>query len=156
EGELRARLLRDLKQFEGNAQAIRQVVSLQRLNLTYCQTASMLKYVRPAYAAQPEKGSAGAYLRKKPGFYLSEEPFIEQLYQALGMQAGTRHPLAYIMEAADDIAYCLADIEDSVEKGILDIDQLARLLLDKFALHASVSQTIPGTLTSFQQIVDKA
>jgi dGTPase len=156
EDALRARLLRDLTQFEGNAQAIRQVVSLQRLNLTFCQTASMLKYVRPAYAAKPEKGSAGAYLRKKPGFYLSEQPFIEQLYQALGMAADTRHPLAYIMEAADDIAYCLADIEDSVEKGILGVEQLGQLLMDKFALHASVTQTIPGTLTSFQQIIDQA
>ena len=115
DASLRGRMLADLKQFEGNAQAIRLVVSLSRLNLTYTQTAGLLKYVRAAYAPRPDKGAPGAYLHKKPGFYLSEEPFVADLRQALGLRPGTRHPVAYIMEAADDIAYCLADIEDSVE-----------------------------------------
>src|SRR5690554_5632542 len=65
---LRTRMLADLRAFEGNAQAIRLVVSLQRLNLTYAQTARLLKYVRPAYMLKPEKGSPGAYLHKKPGY----------------------------------------------------------------------------------------
>src|SRR5690606_18003633 len=47
---LRQRMLTDLKRFEGNAQGIRLVVTLQRLNLTYTQTAGLLKYVRAAYA----------------------------------------------------------------------------------------------------------
>ena len=130
--ELRSRMLIDLEQFEGNAQAIRLVVSLLRLNLTYTQTAGLLKYVRAAYAPKPAKGTPGAYLLKKPGFYLSEEFFVDDLQAALGLQPGTRHPVAYIMEAADDIAYCLADIEDSVEKGIFTIEQLSQLLIDKF------------------------
>src|SRR5690606_20781072 len=107
---LRERMRLDLKAFEGNAQAIRLVVRLLRLNLTYSQTAAMLKYVRPAYLPRPTAGSPGAYLAKKPGFYLSEESFIGELRQALQMAEGTRHPVVYIMEAADDIAYCLADI----------------------------------------------
>ncbi|PCC07058.1 hypothetical protein CJT53_32115, partial [Pseudomonas aeruginosa] len=44
--------------FEGNAQAIRLVVKLLRLNLTYTQTAGLLKYVRPAYEPKPDKASA--------------------------------------------------------------------------------------------------
>ncbi|GGK00331.1 putative deoxyguanosinetriphosphate triphosphohydrolase [Pseudomonas matsuisoli] len=132
---LRHRMLADLKQFEGNAQTIRLVVSLLRLNLTYTQTACLLKYVRAAYRPRPAAGTAGAYLAKKPGFYLSEEPFVEALCLTQGMAPGSRHPLAYVMEAADDISYCLADIEDSVEKGILDIETLAELLVKTFALH---------------------
>lgn len=139
---LRARMLRDLTQFEGNAQGIRLVLRLLRLNLTYLQTACILKYVRPAYAEAPPRGSPGAYLAKKPGFYLSEEPFVQSLGEALGVAPGRRHPLAYIMEAADDIAYCLADIEDSVEKGILEIEPLGRLLLSTFGRRADPDQAI--------------
>lgn len=150
---LRTRMLADLRAFEGNAQAIRLVVSLQRLNLTYTQTAGLLKYVRAAYAPKPEKGSPGAYLHKKPGFYLSEERFVAELQAALGLAPGTRHPVAYIMEAADDIAYCLADIEDSVEKGIFSIGQLAGLLVEKFAEHGSPDEPIAATGRSFRSMV---
>ncbi|WP_415845355.1 dGTPase [Stutzerimonas zhaodongensis] len=154
--QLRCRMLKDLQQFEGNAQAIRLVVSLLRLNLTYTQTAGLLKYVRAAYAPKPVKGTPGSYLLKKPGFYLSEEPFVADLQAALGLQSGTRHPVAYIMEAADDIAYCLADIEDSVEKGIFTIEQLAQLLIAKFAEHASPDDPIAATGRSFRGMVDYA
>lgn len=153
DAELRSRMLADLKQFEGNAQAIRLVVSLLRLNLTYTQTAGLLKYVRAAYAPKPPKGTSGAYLHKKPGFYLSEESFVASMQAALDIQPGTRHPVAYIMEAADDIAYCLADIEDSVEKGIFTIEQLARLLVDKFAEHGSPDEPIAATGRSFRSMV---
>jgi len=153
DASLRGRMLADLKQFEGNAQAIRLVVSLSRLNLTYTQTAGLLKYVRAAYAPRPDKGAPGAYLHKKPGFYLSEEPFVADLRQALGLRPGTRHPVAYIMEAADDIAYCLADIEDSVEKGIFTIEQLSQLLLAKFAEHGSPDEPIASTGRSFRAMV---
>ncbi|HCE6896679.1 dGTPase [Pseudomonas aeruginosa] len=156
DGLLQQRMLVDLKHFEGNAQAIRLVVKLLRLNLTYTQTAGLLKYVRPAYEPKPDKAAANHYLNKKPGFYLSEEAFVDELRQVLGMRPGTRHPVAYIMEAADDISYCLADIEDSVEKGILDIRQLADLLVKKFAVHHSPDAPIPGDADnmSFQRMVD--
>ena len=47
------------------------------------------------------------------------------------MQVGCRHPVSYIMEAADDISYCIADIEDAVEKDILDVDKLCALLREE-------------------------
>ncbi|MGK9065162.1 dGTPase [Stutzerimonas chloritidismutans] len=152
---LKATMLRDLERFEGNAQAIRLVVSLLRLNLTYTQTAGLLKYVRAAHAPRPEKGTPGAYLHKKPGFYLSEAAFVSDLQSALGLEPGTRHPIAYIMEAADDIAYCLADIEDSVEKGIFSIDQLVHLLIEKFGEHGSPEAAISGG-RSFRDMVEYA
>ncbi|MHA6494682.1 dGTPase [Pseudomonas borbori] len=156
DGELRERMLRDLKSFEGNAQAVRLVVSLLRLNLTYTQTAGLLKYLRPAYQAKPQQDAPGAYLNKKPGFYLAEEGYITDLRAALDLQPGTRHPVAYIMEAADDISYCLADIEDSVEKGILSVERLAQLLVDKFAQHQSPDACIPGKKQSFRELVSYA
>ncbi|PZP25757.1 MULTISPECIES: dGTPase [Pseudomonas] len=153
---LRGAMLRDLKNFEGNAQAIRLAVRLLRLNLTYTQTAGLLKYVRPASQPKPERGSPGAYLNKKPGYYLSESDYIDAQCAALAMPPGTRHPLTYIMEAADDISYCLADIEDSVEKGILDIDRLAQMLTEKFASLSDAEASIPGARKPFRAVVDYA
>jgi dGTPase len=120
---LRSKIRHDLCNFDGNAQAIRLVFTLLKLNLTFSQTACILKYTRPAYwaAAMPEGLD---YLMKKPGFYLAEEPFIERLRETLDMGEFSRFPLTYIMEAADDISYCIADLEDAVEKNIFSVEQL--------------------------------
>jgi dGTPase len=116
----------DLLHFEGNAQAIRLISSLLNLNLTYTQAASILKYTRLAYLPKFDVPEDKSYLMKKPGFYLSEEAYITQMQTHLAMQPGCRHPLSYIMEAADDISYCYADIEGAVEKGILSVQQLCQ------------------------------
>ncbi|MDP5138786.1 dNTP triphosphohydrolase, partial [Rheinheimera baltica] len=72
-------LCTELAQFEGNAQAIRLVHSLQRMNLTYAQTACILKYTRCATSTKPDKQQPLSYLQKKPGYYFSEQAFVEQL-----------------------------------------------------------------------------
>ena len=150
DAELRQRMLADLRTFEGNAQAIRLVQRLHDMNLTYSQTACMLKYVRAAYQPRP----AGSYLAKKPGFYLSEESFVAELWQTLGMTPGTRHPLVYVMEAADDISYCLADLEDAVVKGFFDLQRLDQLLRGAFRL--SLDSVIDEKGRSFAQLLDDA
>lgn len=122
--QLKAKLRLDLMQFEGNAQAIRLVHTLQRLNLTYAQIGSILKYTRPAYLPKNQVPEKYNYLMKKPGFYFSEEAFVETLRQDLGLNESQRYVLTYIMEAADDISYCLADLEDAVEKSIFSVEQL--------------------------------
>ncbi|SQI42388.1 Deoxyguanosinetriphosphate triphosphohydrolase [Leminorella richardii] len=121
--QLRLRVCQDLGNFEGNAQAIRLVHTLLKLNLTYSQVACILKYTRPAYwsGEVPEEYS---YLMKKPGYYMAEERFVSELRYQLGMEGFSRYPLTYIMEAADDISYCIADLEDAVEKNILTVEQL--------------------------------
>ncbi len=155
---LKQRMQMDLQHFEGNAQAIRLVTSLQRMNLTFVQTAAILKYTRPAWQ---EKSPDHGRLQKKPGFYLSEQDYIDSLHQALNMTPGARHPLAYVMEAADDIAYCLADIEDSVEKDILTIARLHALLLDTFTdiggdAEAADFSDAGGRKRSYRAVLDYA
>ena len=118
--KLKTSLFQDIINFEGNAQAIRLITVLSSLNLTYFQTACIMKYVKPAYSLEKND----SYLHKKPGYYWSEKDFISDLYIALNMDPDTRHPFVYIVEAADDISYCLADIEDAVEKGIISIEKL--------------------------------
>jgi len=126
--ELKTMLAQDLCHYDGNAQAIRVISKLQRLNLSYTQIASVVKYTRGAYEAKPKKGEAFDYLMKKPGFYYSEKGFIEKIQNALHVKHGHRFPLTYIMEAADDISYLTADLEDSVEKGILSLDKVYELI----------------------------
>lgn len=128
---LRKKIRQDLCHFEGNAQAIRLVHTILKLNLTYSQIACILKYSKPAYwteAIPPEF----SYLMKKPGFYLSEEPFVNALLESFGQKTFHRYPLVYIMEAADDISYCIADLEDAVEKRIFTVEQLYQYLLDEW------------------------
>lgn len=132
-GVLKEELLRELSSFEGNAQAIRLISHLQKLNLTYVQAACILKYTRRATEPAPERDAPLSYLQKKPGYYFSEDQFVVDMQNALGMEPGCRHPLTYIMEAADDISYCLADLEDSVDKGIMTFEAMADALISAFA-----------------------
>lgn len=113
----------DLCQFEGNAQAIRLVHSILQLNLTYSQVACILKYTAPAWL-QDDKPAEFSELIKKPGYYLSEEDYINELRLSTDMAEFHRFPLTYIMEAADDISYCIADLDDAVEKAIFTVDTL--------------------------------
>ena len=122
--EITSKITKDLTNFDGNAQGIRIVHSLQTLNLTYSQTASILKYTRCAYEDKPKYKKEFTYLKKKPGYYLSEEKFVKKMCKKLKIDKGCRFPLTYIMEAADDIAYGIADLEDAVDKGIMSLKKL--------------------------------
>lgn len=132
--ELRRKVRQDLCQFEGNAQGIRLVHSLLRMNLTWAQVGCILKYTRPAwFVGRPPESHA--YLMKKPGFYLSEENYIRRLRAELQLGEFSRFPLTWIMEAADDISYCVADLEDAVEKKIFSVEQLYQHLRDTWGEH---------------------
>lgn len=145
--ELRRKIRQDLCQFEGNAQGIRLVHSLLRMNLTWAQVGCILKYTRPAWFAGKPPDSH-AYLMKKPGFYLSEEHYIRRLRAELQLGEFSRFPLTWIMEAADDISYCVADLEDAVEKHIFSVEQLYQ------HLHAAWGEHQAGDL--FDEVVKEA
>ncbi|WP_116475694.1 dGTPase [Zobellella maritima] len=112
-------LLADLCHFEGNAQSLRLLHSLQGLNLTLSQLAALQKYVRGAY--QPRMGGPW---QQKPGHFFSEQPLVHRLHQLFPSTAGGRFPLTYLMEAADDMAYGIADLEDAVDRGVLSLAEL--------------------------------
>ena len=127
-------IIHDICGFEGNAQALRIVHSLQTLNLTYTQMSGIIKYTRRANQAKPDtkNNDPKSYLKKKAGYYLSETPIIETINKTLHIQEGCRSPFTYVMEAADDISYCIADIEDAIEKGILKFDELLDKLKETY------------------------
>ena len=158
DNSLQAQIQRDLSHFEGNAQAIRLTARLERMNLSYAQTASILKYSR-SNAETPDKPLN--YLHKKAGFYLSEQAFVNDMWQAVSVQPGHRYPLTYLMEAADDIAYCLADIEDAVEKGIMPLNYLIELIIAAYQSLGGDSDKLflgqqPDHLMSLQSVLDTA
>lgn len=158
--QLKQQLMQDAAIFEGNAQAVRLTHSLLRLNLTYAQAASILKYTRCASEARPEQGEPGRYLKKKPGYYLSEQAHVQRLQEILDIRPGQRHPLVYIMEAADDISYCLADIEDGVEKELMSYPVLAQHLIAAYDNGSGAADQVEFPpqypKNSFRQIVEYA
>ncbi|WP_429067424.1 dGTPase [Aeromonas bestiarum] len=121
-----AELRQDLLVFDGNAQSLRLVHSLHELNLTLGQLAALCKY--------PQQPLPGLHYGQhhgwtsKRGIFFSEQPLYRSLSQSLGLAPGCRHPLVYIMEAADDISYCIADLEDAVDRRILSLSELQQAL----------------------------
>lgn len=118
----------DLFQFEGNAQALRLLTKLHFLvdengmNLTYALLSTIIKYPVSSLKIDPASGNIKD---KKPGYYLAEEETFAEIQREVGTN-GSRHPLCYILEAADDIAYLTADIEDGFKKGFLGYHRLYR------------------------------
>ena len=145
--DLRRKVRQDLCHFEGNAQGIRLVHSLMRMNLTWAQVGCILKYTRPAWW-MGETPASHSYLMKKPGYYLSEEAYIERLRKELSLTPNGRFQLTWIMEAADDISYCVADLEDAVEKRIFSVEELYQHLYAAWGTHEK------GSL--FAQVVENA
>jgi dGTPase len=109
-GEEGDRLGADFKTFDGNKQGFRVLTRLQRnlddrfgLNLTFTQLAATLKY--------PWRG------KDKGSVFESEWELFEQIWEKVELMPEKGHPLALLMEAADDIAYCVSDVEDASTKG---------------------------------------
>ncbi|WP_065242505.1 dGTPase [Pseudomonas sp. EpS/L25] len=116
----------DLEKFEGNAQGLRIITKLQSeddygLNLTCSAICAYLKYTYPEHERKKQEENPST---KKNGYFLSESTKIQGAWKKLRIPPHNRHPLNFVMEAADDIAYCLSDIEDGIEKKLTTIDEL--------------------------------
>lgn len=120
----------DLYHFEGNAQALRLVTKLHYLvdehgmNLTYALLNTIIKY--PVSSLEINENS-GNIREKKMGYYYADRDIFERITTATGA-GNNRHPLTYILEAADDLAYKTADIEDAFVKGFVSYPALEREL----------------------------
>lgn len=123
------RMTADFENFEGNAQGLR-ILSKAGLrdgshdvNLTYAVMNTLIKYPNPS--TDFDKKSADVK-RHKMGYYYAEREIMDKLCTATGTKVKdqyVRHPLVYIMEAADDIAYATADLADAVKKGRFTVRQ---------------------------------
>ena len=129
---LTERMREDLYHFEGNAQALRLVSKLHFLvdehgmNLTYALLNTIVKYPVASNEIDPKSGNIKD---KKLGYYLADEEIFKEIQKATGTN-GKRHPLTFILEAADDIAYKTADIEDAFIKGFISYHKLLEELTE--------------------------
>lgn len=126
-------MINDLLNFEGNAQALRLLTKLHFLvdengmNLTYALLNTLIKY--PISSIEIDKDSEDIKYHKM-GYYFAEKDLFEKITQSTGAVV-CRYPLTFLLEAADDIAYKTADIEDAVKKGIISYDLLLSELKNK-------------------------
>lgn len=122
----------DFYHFEGNAQALRLVSKLHFLvdekgmNLTYALLSTIVKY--PVSSLEINQASDNIK-DKKMGYYFADQEIFEEISRETGTN-GLRHPLTFILEAADDIAYKTADIEDAFVKGFISYHKLLDELTD--------------------------
>lgn len=121
----------DLIDFEGNANGF-SVLSSSRpgvtggLRLTYASLGAFMKYPKESLPKKPTPNIAD----KKYGFFQSDKAFFKEVASELGMipnKSGNdigyeRHPLAYLVEAADDICYTIIDFEDGMNLGLVSED----------------------------------
>lgn len=129
----------DLCTFEGNAQGFRMLVSKQfGLKLTYATLAAFTKYPRPSLIPQRDIARKS---QKKYGFFINQLADFELMGAFLGLEKSSpecwlRHPLAFLVEAADDICYSIIDLEDGCTLGLVSFEDtvklLAPILKDKF------------------------
>jgi len=114
----------DFTKFDGNVQTLRILRKLYFLfdengyNLTFPTLHTIVKYPASSTNGNSEKHSKNIK-DKKFGFFSSEEKDFEKITKELKLNY-KRHPLTFLLEAADDIAYSSADIEDAVKLGALD------------------------------------
>jgi dGTPase len=146
----------DFTFFDGNANAFR-ILSHQfkgrrpgGFALTYTMMASIVKYPFESVLAQ----------KPKFGFFQSEKEIYREIATRLGLVCQSenplrfvRHPLVYLVEAADDICYQIMDIEDAHKLRILSYDETRNLYMRFFSL-PSDKQRVQKIEDTFRQVTD--
>ena len=116
----------DLIDFEGNANGFSVLASSREgieggLRISYATLGAFMKYPKESLPKKPTQKICD----KKYGFFQSDKTFFEEVASELGLisnKSGNdigfeRHPLAYLVEAADDICYTIIDFEDGINLG---------------------------------------
>ncbi|MXS81415.1 deoxyguanosinetriphosphate triphosphohydrolase [Nitrosomonas sp. GH22] len=127
---------KDFCKFEGNAQGFRILSRLQNainrggLQLTYAVLGTFSKYPRGSSILNPNPEDIS---EKKFGFFRDDADSFARIATELGLikkkdNTWSRHPLAFLMEAADDICYGIIDLEDGFRVGRVSFEEVESLL----------------------------
>lgn len=136
---LTAKQWQDLIDFEGNANGFALLTGTRPgieggLRLSYATLGAFMKYPKESLPKKPTANIAD----KKYGFFQSDVAFFTQVANELGLvpnKSGNdvgyyRHPLAYLVEAADDICYTIIDFEDGINLGLIQEDYALEYLIN--------------------------
>ena len=132
----------DLVKYEGNAQGFRIITKLQNpklrggLRLTYSTLAAVSKYPRESFINIKSKSLLNKAYRKY-GFFQAEKDSFKEVANATGLNSQKdskvywwcRHPLTFLVEAADDICYRVMDLEDGFRLGLISFKETEELLI---------------------------
>lgn len=128
----------DLCDFEGNANGFKIVTESRKgidggLRLSYATLGAFMKYPKESLPKKPTNHIAD----KKYGVFQSEKTIFEEVARELGLLetrqgnniSYTRHPLTFLVEAADDICYTIIDFEDGINLGLIPEDYALEYLI---------------------------
>ncbi len=128
----------DLIDFEGNANGFSLLTSSRPgieggLRISFATLGAFMKYPKESLPKKPTKNISD----KKYGFFQTDKHFFEEVATELGLISNKkepdigfeRHPLAYLVEAADDICYTIIDFEDGINLGLISEDYALEYLI---------------------------
>lgn len=129
EDQLTKKQYEDLCSFEGNANGFKILTESRQgriggLRLSYATLGAFTKYPKESLPKKPTSHIAD----KKYGCFQNDKAVFEEVAEELGLIKQTedndvrysRHPLAYLVEAADDICYTIIDFEDGINLGLIE------------------------------------
>jgi dGTPase len=129
----------DLIDFEGNANGFKLLTESREgvpggLRLSYATLGTFMKYPKASLPKKPSRHIAD----KKFGYFQSEKAFFLEVAHEIGLvpnpnALGTaffRHPLTYLVEAADDICYTIIDFEDGINLGLVPEEYALEYLIN--------------------------
>lgn len=136
---MRAEEFADFHLFEGNAQGFRTLVRTGARTMTggmrptLATLGAMAKYPRPSLLTGYEFKTR-SISEKKPGYFRQDSTMATRAFRRLGMVEKapgvfSRHPLAFLTEAADDVCYAIADLADGFKVGAVTFDEVREVLL---------------------------
>ncbi|MCD2258561.1 deoxyguanosinetriphosphate triphosphohydrolase [Psychroserpens luteolus] len=139
EDQLTAKQYEDLCSFEGNANGFKILTESRKgriggLRLSYATLGAFTKYPKESLPKKPTKHIAD----KKYGFFQNEKDLFQDIAEELGLvKRGSdndvsycRHPLVYLVEAADDICYTIIDFEDGINLGLIQEEYALEYLIN--------------------------
>ncbi len=128
----------DLIDFEGNANGFKILTESREgieggLRLSYATLGAFMKYPKASLPKKPTSHIA----HKKYGFFQNEKIFFDEVAEEVGLlkqnikgeTTYSRHPLTYLVEAADDICYTIIDFEDGINLGLIEEEYALEYLI---------------------------
>ncbi len=146
--QLTPKQYQDLVDFEGNANGFKILTETKNgieggLRLSYATLGAFMKYPKESLPKKPTAHIA----HKKFGYFQNERTFFSEIAAEMGLLSHSiagevtysRHPLSFLVEAADDICYTIIDFEDGINLGLIQeeyaLEYLINLVKDSLQIH---------------------